>query len=321
MSFPVIYSVLSCSALLVLIQENYTLPNIQNIEYYQSGLNDTYIVTCVDKKYVLRVYKNNWRTESDILCEIEVLLFLKNNHISVAAPITKKNGDILTHIEAPEGLRYVVLFDYASGRPPHYTKNHQREAEIYGRSFGKLHRVLLDFDSSHQRFKLNIDHLLEAPLKTIKPFLNHRPESWKTLSDLAANLRQQFYAYPENTLQFGFCHGDLNTGNLHINKNKATLFDFDCCGYGYHTADIANFLWGIRTQKMEDKIWDYFLDAYLKENNLDNYNIESIPMFASMRHFWHISLHLKLSELKGSFWINDNYFSEQISLLNTWVLL
>jgi Ser/Thr protein kinase RdoA (MazF antagonist) len=30
----------------------------------------------------------------------------------------------------------------------------------------------------------------------------------------------------------GFCHGDLSSSNIHFEGERATVFDFDCCGWG-----------------------------------------------------------------------------------------
>ncbi|VAW57825.1 Homoserine kinase [hydrothermal vent metagenome] len=318
MIFPVIHSVLSCKALSELILENYDLKSIEKIEYFQTSLTDTYLINADKKKYILRAYRTHWRSKSDIQCEIDALNFLAKNQISVATPIAQKNKETLIQLNAPEGLRYLILFNYASGHPPCYADNYKHEAEIYGKAFGKMHKTLENFNSPHQRFKLDINYLLNEPLNIIEPYLKRRQKDWATLTQLAKKLKQQYLSYPKNSLQYGFCHGDLNTGNVHIDNNNITLFDFDCCGYGYHAADISNYLWGARTNKIENKIWPIFLEAYLKENTLNRHDLEAIPMFANMRHIWHMGLHLKLSEEKGTYWIDDHYFSKQIELLKNW---
>ncbi len=318
MIFPVAHSVLSCRALHDLVLKNYAISQLKKIDYFQAGLTDTYLVITNTKKYILRIYRTNWRSEKDIRCEMDALIFLNKKNILVATPVTTKTNEILIKIDAPEGLRYLILFNYADGTSPDYRNKPAQHATIYGQAFGKLHNTLVDFNSTHTRFKLDINYLLNEPLNTIKTFLKDKPQDWQAINQIADKLKHQFYTYSDKTLKRGFCHGDLNTGNVHINNNQVTFFDFDCCGFGYHAADIAIFLWGAKINNIENKIWQPFLEAYLKENPLKEADLHSISIFASMRHIWHIGLHLYLSKDKGSYWINDHYFSKQIKLLENW---
>ncbi len=318
MTFPVAHSVLSCKALHDLVLKNYNLKQLKKIDYYQAGLTDTYLLTTDTKKYILRIYRTGWRSENDIRCEMDALIFLNEKKISVATPVKTNFNEILIKIDAPEGLRYLVLFNYAKGMPPDFKNNPTQQAARYGQAFGKLHNTLIDFNSIHTRFKLDINYLLHEPLNTIESILKNNSIDWKTISQIVDKLKYEYNTYSDKTLKYGFCHGDLNTGNAHINNNQVTFFDFDCCGYGYHAADIAIFLWGAKINNLENKIWQPFLDAYLKENPLKDIDLQSIPMFASVRHIWHIGLHLHLSSSKGSHWVNDDYFKKQINILKNW---
>lgn len=318
MIFPVVHSVLSPIALQITLEQNYQLGNIISINFFQAGLNDTYLVTTKNDKYILRAYRKDWRSESDILCEIDLLNFLSHKKLKIASPIRKTNNEFITSVKAPEGLRYLLLFDYIAGTPPTYTKSAEHEAQMYGKAFGQLHAALKSFTSPHVRFELDFKYLLLSPLQFIKPFLNHRQSDWKYLSQLADDLLYELNQLPITKLSRGFCHGDLNTQNVHFEKNNIGLFDFDCCGYGYHAADIAAFKWGARLNNNEDIIWPIFLTSYLSENKLSEADIKAIPLFSKIRHIWHIGLHTKLSNDRGAHWINDAYFNKQLSLLKSW---
>lgn len=318
MHYPVIHSVLSPLALQKTLESHYAIPAIQQLDYYQAGLNDTYLITTEKCKYILRAYRKDWRSKSDICYEIDALNFLHENKIQVATPIKTNNNDFIVTVQAPEGLRYLVLFHYIDGKPPEYKKDYKQEAKIYGQAFGKLHQTLSSFSCTHSRFELDLDYLLKKPLKFIHPFLKHRASDWQYLIQLSDNLTHELTQLTVSEFQMGFCHGDLNTQNVHITKNTLGLFDFDCCGYGYHAADIAAFNWGTRNYKNKDKIWEYFIQAYLTENSLSETDIKSIPIFSKMRHIWHIGLHAQLSKDRGLHWINDEYFNQQIDLLKNW---
>lgn len=318
MPFPVIHSVLSPQALQKSLETNYTLESIQSIEYFQAGLNDTYLITTVGKNYILRAYRKDWRSESDILCEISAINFLHDKQIYVSTPIRNTDNNYILSVDAPEGQRYVVIYNYIKGEPPTYKCKAEHEAQIYGKAFGQLHAAWKTFISPHPRFELNLDYLLLSPLKSIKPFLKHRPSDWEYLFQLANILLQAIEQLPEDKLSKGFCHGDLNSQNVHFEKNTIGLFDFDCSGYGYHAADIAAFRWGARLNNNEDIIWPVFLAAYVNEHKLSDIDIQAIPIFTKIRHIWHMGLHVQLSEERGTHWINDAYFDAQFSLLKKW---
>lgn len=63
----------------------------------------------------MRVYRRGWRNKEEIDFELELLLFLHEQKQPVAYPIAIKNGSFTTNILAPEGVRYIAVFNYAPG--------------------------------------------------------------------------------------------------------------------------------------------------------------------------------------------------------------
>lgn len=113
--FPVINSTLSATALGQLVIEKYGLNQNCSCRLFRTGMNHTYFITDNDTKYVLRVYCYNWRSKSEIEEEIKLLQLLKENQLSISYPIADKKDIFIQDINAPEGLRYAVLFSFAEG--------------------------------------------------------------------------------------------------------------------------------------------------------------------------------------------------------------
>jgi Ser/Thr protein kinase RdoA (MazF antagonist) len=316
--FPVTHSVLSTTALGKTIRAEYNVSNITAIIFYQAGLNDTYLISGSTEKYILRVYSKDWRSLSDIYCEIDLLLHLHKQHIAVATPIARNDDNYITSVEAPEGTRHMVLFTYAQGNNLAFDRHSKQHAEFYGASMAAMHTALDNFTTVHKRFKLDIQYLLEQPLKIIKPFLFHRADDWWYLQQLSAQIKNQYNTYATDSLTQGYCHGDLNGENAHLHNNKLVLFDFDCCGAGNQVYDLAVFRWGSRLQKKEKQLWPYFITAYQGKRNLSASDLQAIPLFIGIRHIWHIGLHILLSADRGQHWINDQYFERQITFLKNW---
>lgn len=316
--YPVSYSVLSCEALKNTLQEDYGLDSIDQVSFFQAGLNDTYLVKQRTEQYILRVYRKDWRSLSDIQCEIDVLLHLKNKNVKVAVPIARSDEKYFTSIDAPEGNRYLVLFEYAQGDVLKFKVDDKCEAETYAQSMAAMHKALDSFSSPHQRMTLDLDYLLHKPLQTIKSFLAHRPDDCSFLDALAQEILTQFKLFSVNEPSYGFCHGDLNGGNAHLEKNELTLFDFDCLGEGYLAYDLAVFLWGVRLNKRHKSVWSVFLKSYQTKRELKSADLLLIPLFVGIRHFWHMGLHISLSKDRGKNWLDDQYFDQQLKFLKDW---
>jgi Ser/Thr protein kinase RdoA (MazF antagonist) len=283
------------------------------------GVNDTYLVKTATGKYILRAYRAGWRTDSEIRYELEVLLHLKRQNVSVSAPVSRKDGEILQTISAPEGPRTIVLFTYAPGKEPAYKADEASESYQYGRSVAQIHAETDGFRSHHQRFHLDLAHLLDAPLRSIQPLLAHRPDDWKYLLALSEKLRQDITCIPLSDLDSGFCHGDFHGWNAHIDPDGAlTFFDFDCCGYGWRAYDIAVFRWGARTREKEKERWLHFLQGYRDVRPIREADIQATPHFVAIRQFWLLGLHTSNAEDWGYGWMDDQYFDQAIKFFRDW---
>ena len=60
--------------------------------FVSNGLNDTYAVETDTGKFILRIYKHQWRTEYDIQYELDLLTYLKGCGLPVSYPIPRRDG-------------------------------------------------------------------------------------------------------------------------------------------------------------------------------------------------------------------------------------
>jgi Ser/Thr protein kinase RdoA (MazF antagonist) len=317
--FPVTHSTLSINALMTDILPCYDIGTPVECRFLNQGLNDTYVVETKTDKYILRVYRAGWRSRSDILYEIDALLHLKQHNVSVSFPVPRKDGEILQTVTAPEGSRTIVLFSYAPGKEPAYEADEENESYQYGRSVAQIHSETDEFRSQHQRFHLDLDHLLDIPLKSIRPLILHRPDDWKYLYSLSERLRQHVADLPLSSLERGFCHGDFHGWNAHIGQDGAlTFFDFDCCGFGWRAYDIAVFRWGARGSGKEKERWPHFLRGYREVRPIHEVDIQATSYFVAIRQFWLLGLHTSNGQDWGFGWMNDRYFDQAIKFFREW---
>lgn len=317
--FPVTYSTLSVKALITEVLPNYDIELPTECRLLNRGLNDTFLVDTQGAQYILRVYRTGWRALSEIYYELDALRHLNHAGISVSVPIARKDGDLVGAVMAPEGLRYLTLFTYAPEKEPTYEAEEENESYLYGKITAQIHAASDTFQSSHKRFALNFEHLLDNSLQSIQPLLSHRREDWRYLLALAEKLRLRVQELLRDGLETGFCHGDLHGGNAHLDQGKRlTFFDFDCCGMGWRAYDIAVFRWGARLRGKDKERWPAFLRGYCEERPLCDRDIQATPYFVAIRHFWLLGLHTGNGHDWGVAWINDGYFDSALKFFREW---
>src|SRR5690606_13968317 len=90
---------------------------------FRTGMNHTYFISNGVKKMVVRVYCHNWRSKIEIQEELKLLNLLKDNKLSVSYPIPDRHKNFIQSINAPEGLRYLVVFSFAEGQKMRFMSN------------------------------------------------------------------------------------------------------------------------------------------------------------------------------------------------------
>jgi Ser/Thr protein kinase RdoA (MazF antagonist) len=316
--FPATYSTLSTQALLTELLPDYDIDTPVECEFLHRGLNDTYLIkTSRQAKYILRVYRLGWRSLSEILYELAVLTHLNQQNIPVSIPLARKDGNFIRTLAAPEGERYTVLFTCAPGK--NFSYEETEEAFFYGQAAARIHNAMDTFTSEHQRFALDLDHLIDLPLQAIAPRLVHRPEDWDYLQTLGCLLRQRIAAFPPDALEQGFCHGDFHGWNAKITEDKIiTFFDFDCCGVGWRAYELAVFRWSARLGEKENDHWEPFLQGYQTERALNEIDLQAVPLFIGIRHIWLLGLHTGNGHHWGYDWMNDRYFDRAMKFFRQW---
>ena len=132
--------------------------------------------------------------------------------------------------------------------------------------------------SAQRRFSLDVAHLLETPLKAMQPCLAYRIDDWQYVQKLA-DLRCSLTALPIDALEQGFCHGDMHGGNAHFtDDNIVTCFDFDCCGWGWRTYDVAVFRWGANCERKKRNNGTRFCGD-IDERHLNEVDWQAVPLF------------------------------------------
>ncbi|NEZ61457.1 hypothetical protein D0962_01480 [Leptolyngbyaceae cyanobacterium CCMR0082] len=305
------YSTLSSSELLSKVAPQYKMPNPVSCEFWHRGLNDTYKLSSEKDDFILRVYRHNWRTRSEIEFELAALMHLHKQGAAVAIPIERKQGGFITPIMAPEGERHVIITQFAQGNILKF--NDPKDVTLLGQAVAEIHSCSSGFESNASRYTLDLKHLIDEPLVKIQPYLAERPSDWEFLSELANSLFTIINATEVDKLDYGFCHGDVHGENAHEHGGKVTHFDFDCCGLGWRVYDLATFRWVIRLLGKEDALWSSFLEGYRSKREISDLDLSLIEPFIAIRDIWFFGLNTGNSLAQD--WLNDDYINFHLNFL------
>jgi len=302
--FPVTYSLLSQEALLSHIKDHYEVHEPVSLQYFLRGMNDTYVLTTGQGKYIFRVYRADRRNHSEIAFELDVLNDLHVKGVNVSVPINRKDGTFINNFLVVEGVKHGVMFSYAEGdeKPIHAIE----DSYLFGQAVAQIHKGTDNFSSEHVRGNLDFVHLIEKPLDTIKSHMEHRQEDYDFLHDLAMRLKTQIVNHLEEGLDWGLCHGDLhgNTNVAFTDEGTLTHYDFDICGYGWRAYDIAEFrlareIHSGHNKDEVEKLWDAFLKGYRDIRFISDNDVNVVPVFVVLRQLWLFGLCFSESELIG----------------------
>jgi Ser/Thr protein kinase RdoA (MazF antagonist) len=117
------------------------------------------------------------------------------------------------------------------------------------------------------------------------------------------------------------CWGDPHSGNVHFTlEHRLTLFDFDQCGYGWRSFDIAKFLQVAVRTGLKRSIRDTFLSGYKSISPLTSWEEDHLQALTQVAHIWMWAIHLQSLELHQYSRLDDFYFTqrlEQLKRINT----
>jgi len=308
----VVSSVLSSNSIREIIISLYDIKGINNCELLQSNIHDTYKVSGDEQSYILKLFKYNWSSLADIQYEIDALNFLKSSISFVSSPLLSKSGHYILKLNVPEGERYLYLSSYVDGEELEYRNS--KNAYIYGQSVAKLHQASENFEPNIYKKKLNVCTMYETAKDALKAFLLGFPEERVFFIKFTNLLTEHVKSFDFNEFEHGFCHGDLHGGNIKYYNNNGVFYDFDFCGYGLISYDIAAFKW-MSMLRNNDEIWHEFISGYRSIRNLSENELRPILVFVAIRDIWIMYLFINRVDVLGKLYISKPYIEKRMSFL------
>lgn len=314
-TFPVIRSTLSANELGEFINEKYQLNGNVNCKLYRTGMNHTYFLSDNETKYALRVYSHNWRTKPEIEAEIKLLNLLKKNNLSVSFPIQDKHGTYIQEINAPEGMRYIVLFSFAKGGKIRFMD--QETCGSIGALMAKIHNVTSN--KTINRISYSKQSLVELPYERLKAYFSETLSEMKFIKTIGSDFQNSDF----DNIQKGVVHMDIWYDNMAVlNENEITIFDFDFCGNGWQVLDVGYFckqLFFIESDKEQYELKvQSFLKGYHKIRKLSDAELKLIPKAGASVFVFYLGIQAQRFDWSNIF-LTENYLKMFVGRIKTWI--
>jgi Ser/Thr protein kinase RdoA (MazF antagonist) len=314
-TFPVTNSTLSALHIGKYVKEKYNLGDDVICSLLKTGINDSYLITTGNAKYVYRVYSLNWRTEQEIREEIRLLNLLKDNQVPVSFPVINAAGNYIEVLNAPEGNRYGVLFSFAKG-----DKLLNFPAELHnqiGAIMAQMHQLTQGFKLERVEYTPRV--ILENSLHQLKKFLPGGTDEMEFMVSAQKYLLHELANANLSEIRTGAVHLDIWFDNLAIDKDTVTIFDFDFCGNGWLCYDIAYYILQLNSTEKDEAECKLktvaFLNGYESVTQLSIEERRLIPALGVSLYFFYLGIQCQRCDNWSNTFLNEGYLKRFINLL------
>lgn len=132
-----------------------------------------------DTQFILRVYRPDQRSLSQIKAETDLLLALRERDIPVSWPIVDSSGLVIQSVDAIEGTKHLVLFSFAPGRS--VMKLNEKQLYNLGYQMARFHLASQTIEPADGRWTFDVETMLLGPLENLRGILAHDPEAYAWL--------------------------------------------------------------------------------------------------------------------------------------------
>jgi Ser/Thr protein kinase RdoA (MazF antagonist) len=289
MHFPISKSFLQRNALAHQLEQEYGLENV-NCQLITATLRDVYRVASSRGRHILYVYQHGQRSAREIAAEWLWVDYLYASGVPVAPAVPTRSGDCLLSFVAPEGIRYGVLTQFAEGELLR-RRSSVPAVRTYGGIVAQIHALSDRMPFALQRPAIDFRAMLEQSVAAFEREVWDRPDDLAFLRASAKTLTSHLDQLPKEKPAYGMIHGDVIRANaLVANDNRVTILDFDFCGDGWRTYDVASYLHTIRGTPDEPEFEQAFLEGYNAVRPLTTAEQATLPLFEAVRAIYSIGI-------------------------------
>jgi Ser/Thr protein kinase RdoA (MazF antagonist) len=213
----------------------------------RQSANEVYRASLRGEEVYVRVTFAEHRSREEIEAEVEWMLALRAASLSVVRPVVSQNGRYVEESRVGDRLGFVIVLARAPGR---WAQKPRDCTPAIARNWGRL---MADFHRQSQ---------------TYCPAGQARRPSWvddqvfQLARQAAETGSQQEHVVFRQSVErlrtldrspdtFGLTHADLHLGNLSVDGEQVTAFDFDDACYHWFAHDVAVAVTSLRKAEWE----------------------------------------------------------------------
>ena len=267
------------------------------IELVARGENIVFRVDSDDgERYALRIHRPGYHTRVELDSEQIWTVALKESGIDVPVAVKTAAGRFYAEIPVPgmNDIRHVGLVKWIDGAvlttllkddPERFSL--RSTMKQLGRIAARIHNQATGWEPplGFQRHSLDADGFMgDHPFWG--PFWD-LPELTPAERDLIQRTRKKIHSslmdYGKDPRTYSMIHADLHQGNVMVDDDRVTVFDFDDAGFGWHQYELAVALFSVHDHEQAGKLRDVLLESYRSERTIDDSDLELLPMFLLIR--------------------------------------
>jgi len=245
------------------ICKQYKFKNYQSNEIiYEDYDNFTFSITCEKKKYFVR-FLNKRKEEKDIQKYVDKYRIIQESFKGIPRILKQQQKEILKVVLDNGEKVYVKVMEFIPGH-----SLLQEKVEVTKNDIDQIVKFMDEFkkvEIAEENKELSFPNLRN----NLKKYNEFVPSKWNQDISLCLDTLKQinYKGMKKQTI-----HGDLHLSNIISNEGKLTFVDYDYACNGYRLIDVVkvinNVIFTIKNKKEAEELYDYFLEAYQKNNPL-----------------------------------------------------
>ncbi|MGA0602795.1 phosphotransferase enzyme family protein [Caulobacter sp. KR2-114] len=309
-----VYSTLSAASVVTQMEREYELHGPLEATLLHRGFSDTYLVSAKAARYVARVSRARRRDLHDVGWEVELVGQLKDAGVPVCGVLPTKAGRCASLVEAAEGNRPLVVFEWLGGLAP---MRNEADSKAQGRTLASIHRDARPPDCTPNSHRSDSLSRVVGKAKTAIAALIGDSDQRVFLLEFGAWLERELSEI-EPTLELGVLHGDCHGANARIDSmGVAHFFDFDDARLGPLIYDLAVFrsYCGIAPTLELRGLWGPFLEGYASVRMVPD--LWALPYCVAARQFWLFGEYAHGANEGGRAWVEE-WLPRHLKFLAAW---
>ena len=220
----------------------------------------------------LRLARPDGRTLDEIQFEIDTLKNLQvDPGVAIARPLPGKDGQYIRSFPWDGVDLHTCLFEEAPGRE---LENTVSDLHLFGRALALLHSA--KFAPSAQVKERRID-AVDLCHSTCILLPKHGTAATALATEIQSVAPVLAKALASGSLREGFCHGDSWLQNARLLEEVVTFFDFEECGFGPQTLDLALMVPWIKLAPNGDRLLAALEEGYTEQRPLERDELLKFP--------------------------------------------